>query len=91
MVAVAAYRAAERLEDRRQGQAFDYRAKRGVVHQEILLPKGAAKWLGNRETLWNHVEKMGGTVRGGGIVPAEAFSPLMRPFLRAFGAPENRC
>ena len=39
-------------------QAFDYRAKRGVVHQEILLPKGAAKWLGNRETLWNHVEKM---------------------------------
>ena len=58
MVAVAAYRAAERLEDRRQGQAFDYRAKRGVVHQEILLPKGAATWLGNRETLWNHVEKM---------------------------------
>ena len=29
-----------------------------MVHQEILLPKGAAKWLGNRETLWNHVEKM---------------------------------
>ena len=58
VVAVAAYRAAERLEDRRQGQAFDYRAKRGVVHQEILLPKGAATWLGNRETLWNHVEKM---------------------------------
>ena len=58
VVAVAAYRAAERLEDRRQGQAFDYRAKRGVMHQEILLPKGAATWLGKRETLWNHVEKM---------------------------------
>jgi hypothetical protein len=58
VVAVAAYRAAERLEDRRQGQVFDYRAKRGVVHQEILLPKGAAKWLGKRETLWNHVEKL---------------------------------
>ena len=58
VVAVAAYRAAERLEDRRQNEAFDYRAKGGVVHQEILLPEGAAKWLGNRETLWNHVEKM---------------------------------
>jgi ATP-dependent exoDNAse (exonuclease V) alpha subunit len=58
VVAAAAYRAAERLEDRRKGQAFDYRAKSGVVHQEILLPKGATKWLGNRETLWNHVEKM---------------------------------
>jgi ATP-dependent exoDNAse (exonuclease V) alpha subunit len=58
VVAVAPYRAAERLEDRRQGQAFDYRAKRGVMHQEILLPKGATTWLGKRETLWNHVEKM---------------------------------
>ena len=58
VVAVAAYRAAERLEDRRQEEVFDYRAKQGVVHQEILLPEGAAKWLGNRETLWNHVEKL---------------------------------
>ena len=46
------------LEDRRQEQVLDYRAKQGVVHQEILLPEGAAKRLGNRETLWNHVEKM---------------------------------
>ncbi|WP_162173180.1 MobQ family relaxase [Rhodomicrobium udaipurense] len=58
VVAVAAYRAAERLEDRRQGIVFDYRAKQGVVHQEILLPEGAASWLGNRETLWNHAEKL---------------------------------
>ena len=58
VVAAAAYRAAERLEDRRQEEVFDYRAKRGVIHQEILLPEGAVKWLGNRETLWNHVEKL---------------------------------
>lgn len=57
-VAVAAYRAAERLRDKLQGETFDYRAKRGVTHQEILLPEGAAPWLANRETLWNHVEKL---------------------------------
>lgn len=30
--------------------------RRGVVHEEIVVPEGCATWLGDRETLWNHVE-----------------------------------
>jgi hypothetical protein len=53
-IAAAAYRAAARLVDRKTGQVHDYQRKRGVVHTEVLLPKGAAPWLANRERLWNH-------------------------------------
>ena len=57
VVAAAAYRAATELEDERLGQSFDYSAKEGVIHSEIMLPEGApARWK-DRSTLWNEVEK----------------------------------
>lgn len=55
-VAAAAYRAAERLRDEKLGRDHDYTAKAGVVHSEILLPKGAPERWQDRETLWNEVE-----------------------------------
>jgi Ti-type conjugative transfer relaxase TraA len=56
VVAAAAYRAAERLQDERLGRAHDFTAKTGVVHREVLLPEGApAAWL-DRAVLWNAVE-----------------------------------
>ena len=55
-VAAAAYRAGERLEDHRLGQAFDYRAKGGITFCEILLPKGAPERFQKREILWNEAE-----------------------------------
>ena len=57
VVAAASYRAAEKLHDERLGQTFDFRRKAGVEHTEILLPKDAPEWMGDREKLWNAVEK----------------------------------
>ena len=55
-VAAAAYRSASELEDERLGQTFDYRAKEGVVHSEIIAPDGAPGRWQDRSTLWNEVE-----------------------------------
>ena len=55
-VAAAAYRGRCQLQDDRTGQVQDYRRKEGLHHSEILLPEGAATFLGDRERLWNHVE-----------------------------------
>jgi len=55
-VAAAAYRAAERLHDERQGRDHDFTAKEGVVHSEIMLPAGAPERWQDRATLWNEVE-----------------------------------
>lgn len=54
--AAAAYRAAERICDRRTGLEHDYERKRGVVRSEVLLPRDAPeRWL-DRGELWNDVE-----------------------------------
>lgn len=54
--AAAAYRAAERIYDRRTGLEHDYERKRGVVRSEVLLPRDAPeRWL-DRGELWNDVE-----------------------------------
>ena len=54
--AAAAYRAAERIYDRRTGLEHDYERKRGVVRSEVLLPRDAPeRWL-DRGELWNAVE-----------------------------------
>ena len=58
VVAMAAYRAGERLHDDRRGVDVDFRRRRGVVHTEILAPEDAAEWLLDRESLWNGVERM---------------------------------
>lgn len=59
-LAAAAYRAGERIADQRTGQVHDYSRRHGVVHSEILLPDGASRFLGNREVLWNLVERLEG-------------------------------
>jgi Ti-type conjugative transfer relaxase TraA len=55
-VAAAAYRSASELQDQRVGQSYDFTAKTGVVHSEILLPEGAPERWRDRSTLWNEVE-----------------------------------
>ena len=54
--AAAAYRVAERIEDHRTGLVFDYRARGGVDHVEILAPAHAPEWARDRAVLWNAVE-----------------------------------
>ena len=55
--AAIAYRVAERIEDRRTGLTFDYAARSGVDHTEILAPDHAPDWVRDRSELWNRVEK----------------------------------
>ena len=55
--AASAYRVAERIEDRRTGLTFDYAARSGVDHTEILAPDHAPDWVRNRSELWNRVEE----------------------------------
>ena len=55
--AAIAYRVAERIEDRRTGLVFDYAAKGGVDHTEILAPDHAPDWVRDRSELWNRVEE----------------------------------
>ena len=55
--AASAYRVAERIEDRRTGLVFDYAARGGVDHTEILAPDHAPDWVRNRSELWNRVEE----------------------------------
>jgi ATP-dependent exoDNAse (exonuclease V) alpha subunit len=48
---------AERIEDRRTGLVFDYAARGGVDHTEILVPDHAPDWVRDRSELWNRVEE----------------------------------
>ena len=52
----AAYRAGELIHDERTGLDFDYRARSGVTHVEILAPAHAPDWVHDRSELWNRVE-----------------------------------
>lgn len=54
--AAAAYRAGERIEDKRTGLVFDYGKKSGVEYTEIMTPANAPDWASNRAQLWNAVE-----------------------------------
>lgn len=53
----AAYRAGELIVEERTGEVHDYTRKRGVLHSEILAPKGAPDWALSRAELWNRVER----------------------------------
>ena len=55
--AAAAYRAAERIYDRRTGIEHDYSRKQGVVRDEALLPRDAPEPYRDRSELWNAVEE----------------------------------
>jgi hypothetical protein len=54
--AAAAYRSATHIEDHRTGLSFDYRARGGVDHVEILAPAHAPEWAQDRAALWNAAE-----------------------------------
>jgi MobA/MobL family len=54
--AAAAYRSATHIEDHRTGLSFDYRARSGVDHVEIVAPAHAPEWAQDRAALWNAVE-----------------------------------
>lgn len=54
----AAYRAGAQLTDERTGVTYDYGRKRGVLGAEIKLPEHAPVWMGDRQQLWNAVERI---------------------------------
>lgn len=56
VVACAAYRAGEKLQDDHHDKIHDYTKKHNVLHAEIVTPEGAPDWTKNRQQLWNKVE-----------------------------------
>jgi len=56
VMAAAAYRAGESLQDDKNGVRHDYTAKKHIEYTEILLPESAPSWMADREQLWNAVE-----------------------------------
>lgn len=54
--AAAAYRAAEKIDCRREGRTHDYTRKSGVEHVEIVAPVSAPEWVRDRAALWNGAE-----------------------------------
>ncbi|MEY2336418.1 MobA/MobL family protein, partial [Acidithiobacillus ferrianus] len=56
-VAAVAYRAAEKLENQRDGLVHDFSRRSGVEHAEIVVPEGInAEWAKDRSVLWNAAE-----------------------------------
>lgn len=55
-IASAAYRSGEKLFDDKEGRHYFY-ARSVMPESFILTPKNAPEWAGNREQLWNEVEK----------------------------------
>ena len=55
-VAAAAYQSGEKLFCEYDQQVKHYPEKRGIVHNEILLPANAPPEYADRNTLWNAVE-----------------------------------
>ncbi|TAV44600.1 Ti-type conjugative transfer relaxase TraA [Rhizobium leguminosarum] len=57
-VASAAYRAAVRLTNERDGLTHDFSNRTGVEHAEIVLPaRSSAYWAMKRSALWNAAER----------------------------------
>ena len=56
-IAAAAYRAGEKLHSEYYGETSDYTNKHGVICSEILLQDHVPREYGDRQTLWNAVEK----------------------------------
>lgn len=64
VVAAAAYRSGERLEDARSGEVFDFRARGGVVDSFILAPDASPDWVQDRSQLWSNAELSEGRANG---------------------------
>lgn len=56
VLAAAAYRSGEKLQDDYYGLVHDYSRKQNIVHKEVLLPVNAPEVYCDREVLWNAVE-----------------------------------
>jgi Ti-type conjugative transfer relaxase TraA len=56
IVAAAAYRAGQSLEEEQTGITHNYTRKQGVEYSEILAPEGSPDWVFDRSRLWNAVE-----------------------------------
>ena len=57
-VAAAAYQSGEKLFCEYDQQVKHYPEKRGIVHNEILLPANAPRSYADRNTLWNVAERL---------------------------------
>ena len=55
-VAAAAYQSGEKLFCEYDQKVKHYPEKRGIVHNEILLPANAPQKYADRNTLWNAAE-----------------------------------
>ncbi len=56
-VAAAAYRSGQKITNERDGLTHDFTRKRGIVHEEIILPEDSkAEWAKDRSQLWNAAE-----------------------------------
>ena len=55
-VAAAAYQSGEKLFCEYDQEVKHYPEKRGIVHNEILLPANAPRSYADRNTLWNAAE-----------------------------------
>ena len=55
-VAAAAYQSGEKLFCEYDQEVKHYQKKRGIVHNEILLPANAPPGYADRNTLWNAAE-----------------------------------
>ena len=55
-VAAAAYQSGEKLFCEYDQEVKHYSEKRGIVHNEILLPANAPRSYADRNTLWNAAE-----------------------------------
>ena len=58
VVAAAAYRSGEKLQDDRYGKEQDYTKKTGVEFTNIYAPENTKKELLDRQELWNAVEQV---------------------------------
>jgi len=56
-VAAAAYRSADKLNNYRTNETYNYKRKQSVDYTEIFLPDNAPSEFYNREILWNSVEQ----------------------------------
>jgi hypothetical protein len=88
--AAAAYRAGEKIEDRRTGIIHDYTRRKGVYATEIVAPKSAPDWARDRSELWNQAESVetrtnSRTAREFDIaLPTELSHQAKRELVRAF-------
>lgn len=57
VVAAAAYRLGERLNDEHYATVHDYTRRRGVEATFTVAPLGAPEWAHNPESLWNAAER----------------------------------